>query len=424
MKKTSKILIVVDSINIEDSSGSKANVALIRNLAEAGYEVLVYHYTQKNIQLAGVNCFSISEIKHSPLYFLSRLQRILQRNFTVNVAPFFEKLLGFSFTFFNDTNSIIKALKKATFEPDLILTLSKGGSFRPHYAVLKLPELHHKWMAYVHDPYPFHYYPRPYTWVEAGYKYKEAFFMQVSEKAQYSAFPSQLLLEWMASYYPNFIKTGTIIPHQNAKYDTEALGQRPVFLDNYYDASKFNLLHAGNLMKQRSPKGLIEGFRLFLNTNPEARIDTKLILLGSASYHCKMLEEYQYDNPEIYICNGNVPFDIVFNLQKNVVVNIILESKSEISPFLPAKFPHCVSANKIIISLAPYYSETRRLLGDEYPYWTEVDDVEKIAGFIEKLYQLWKQHPNNLLLNRVDLEDYLSADYLKKVIDSLPEKNN
>ena len=74
-----KILIVVDSINIEDSSGSKANVALIQNLAIAGFDVLVYHYTRMNIELKDVNCFAIPEIKYSPLYFLSRLQRVLQR---------------------------------------------------------------------------------------------------------------------------------------------------------------------------------------------------------------------------------------------------------------------------------------------------------------------------------------------------------
>ena len=409
-----KILVVVDSINIEDSSGSKANVALIHNLAEAGFEVLVYHYTLKNIKLVGVTCFSIPEIKYSPMYFLSRTQRVLSRNFNINLAPFLEKLFGFSFTFFNDTNGILEALKKCTFEPDLILTLSKGGSFRPHYAVLKCPELHHKWMAYVHDPYPFHFYPRPYTWVESSYKQKETFFTQVSEKAKYSAFPSQLLLEWMGSFYPDFLKTGMIIPHQNATYNLENND-----FPDYFDTAKFNLLHAGNLMKQRSPKGLIEGFKLFLDRNPEAKKDSKLILLGNASYHSKMLEEYQIDNPEMYIYNGNVAFDIVYHLQKNVSVNIILESKSEISPFLPAKFPHCVEANKKIISLAPYYSETRRLLGNDYPYWSEVDDVDKIAVIIENLYQLWKINPDNLLLNRGDLVNYLSADYLKKIITGL-----
>lgn len=409
-----KILIVVDSINIEDSSGSKANVAMIQNLASAGFEVSVYHYTLKNIQLSSILCFAIPEIKFSPYYFLSRTQRVLARNLGWNLMPFFEKIFGFSFTFFNDTNSIFKALKQSTFKPDLVITLSKGASFRPHYAILKMPELHYKWLAYIHDPYPFHYYPQPYKWVEPGYQLKEAFFRSVSEKAKFSGFPSQLLKEWMGSYFDNFLKTGVIIPHQNAKYQIQDTN-----FPKYFDNAKFNILHAGNLMKQRSPKGLIEGFKLFLNNNLEARKDSKLILLGNASYHKAMLEEYKIDNSEIYIYNGNVAFDTVYNLQKNVSVNVILESKSEISPFLPAKFPHCVEANKVILLLAPCYSETKRLLGNDYPFYAEVDQDFVIANIIEDLYQLWKVNPDNLNLNRKDLVEYLSADYLKSIIKGL-----
>jgi hypothetical protein len=414
-----KILVVAESLDVEDSSGSKANVALIHNLVDAGFEVLVYHYTLKNIQLAGVNCFAIPEIKYSPLYFLSRLQRVVAKNFAVNVAPFLEQLFGFSFTFFNDANSIVKALKKLTFQPDLVLALSKGASFRPHYAILKMPELHDKWMAYVHDPYPIHYYPRPYNWIESGHKQKEQFFLEVSKKAKYSAFPSLLLKEWMESYFSNFSKTGVVIPHQNAKYQVKHNKFPP-----YFEQSKFNLLHAGNLMAQRSPEGLIEGYKLFLSQNPEAKTDTKLMLLGNAADHSEMLEKYQKNNPQIYIHNGTILFDEVYHLQQNVSVNIILEAKSEISPFLPAKFPHCVEANKIILSLAPYYSETRRLLGDDYDFWSEIDDTEKIAGLINDLYKLWKQNPNNLLLNREDLEEYISVSYLKKVINALKKTNS
>jgi hypothetical protein len=409
-----KILIVVDSIDIEDSSGSKANVALIKNLNKAGFELFVYHFTRKNIQLKDIQTFEIPEIKWSALYFLSRFQRVFSRNFKVNLAPFFEKRLGFSFTFFNDTKSISSALKKQSFNPDLVLTLSKGASFRSHYAVLKLPHLHNKWMAYIHDPYPFHYYPRPYNWVEPGYEFKESFFQELSQKAKYSAFPSQLLKEWMSSYFSDFAKTGIIIPHQNEKYEVKNTD-----FPSYFEVSKFNLLHAGNLMKQRSPEGLLKGFMLFLKNNPSAKNDAKLILLGGASYHSKMLEDYINNISEIYIYNGNKPFDEVYNLQKNVSVNIILEAKGEISPFLPAKFPHCVEANKTILSLAPYYSETRRLLGEDYPFWSEVDDVNKIAQLIEKLYQLWKQNPDALLLNRTDLESYVSVDYLQEKIDNL-----
>ena len=412
-----KILVVVDSINKEDSSGSKANVALIQNLFEAGFDVMVYHYTLKTIELAGVSCFAIPEIKYSLLYFLSRLQRVLARKFNWNLMPFFEKRFGFSFTFFNDTKSIVKALKKNTFQPDLVLTLSKGASFRPHYAVLKLPKWHGKWMAYVHDPYPFHVYPRPYSWIEPGYSIKEAFIKNVSIKAKYSGFPSHLLKDWMGEYFSNFDKTGIVIPHQNSKFKSN-LSTCP----DYFDVTQFNLLHAGNLLAQRSPRGLIEGFQLFLSNNCEARKNSKLLLIGLASYHSKMLEAYNKDIPELYVHNGYVPFDLVYYLQMNTSVNVILESKAIISPFLPAKFPHCVESNKPILSLAPYYSETRRLLGNEYPYWSEVDDIEKISFLIGELYHLWRQKPANLLLNRKDLEEYLSVDYLKTVILGLQNK--
>ena len=410
-----KIEVVVDSINVNDSSGSKANVAFILNLNKAGFEVKVFHYTQKEIQLPNIECVAIPEKKLNGLYVLSRMERLFTRWTGLNLNPFLEGFFGFSFTFFNDVASIKKALlKESDFNPDFILTLSKGASFRPHDALLKLPQLHHKWMAYVHDPYPFHYYPRPYNWIQPGYKQKEQFFRAVSEKAKFSAFPSLLLQEWMGSYFENFLKTGVVIPHQNAHFEVKLFD-----VTSYFDTLKFNLLHAGNLMKQRSPEGLIQGFQLFLKNNPEAKENARLSLIGSASYHEEMLTTYQKKIPELYVCLDNKLFDEVQFLQNNTTVNIILESKSEISPFLPGKFPHCVQANKPILALGPYYSETRRLLGADYPYWSEVNDVENIAKLIEKLYQLWQQDSNKLVLNRIDLKEYVSIDYLKRVINQL-----
>ncbi len=413
--KIAKILIVVDSIDVNDSSASKGRVALIKNLHTAGFDVKVYHYTQKNIQLPGIECVLIPEKKWSVLFILSRIQRIFTRLTGIHFHKFLEGIFGFSFTFFNDVNSIVNSLKKEKkYQPDLVLTLSKGTSFRPHYALLKLPKLHNKWMAYVHDPYPYHFYPKPYNWVEPGFRKKEQFFKEVSEKSRFSIFPSQLLKEWMGSYFPNFLKTGVVIPHQNMDVD-----EKEMLLPSFFNVSKFNLLHAGNLMKQRSPQGLIEGFLVFLVNNPEAKEYVQLILIGSASNHKKMLKEYENQISELVVQFGNLPFNTVYELQKQTSVNIILESKAEISPFLPGKFPHCIKANKPIILLAPHYSETKRLLGSEYPYIAEVDDIAEIAVIIQKLYKKWLENPSALKLDRPDLEHYISASYLKEVIISL-----
>lgn len=411
-----KILVVVDSINVNDSSGSKANVALIQNLAACGFDVKVLHYTQKQIALTGTTCICIPEKKWNLLYLLSRTERLFTRITKISLNSFLENWFGFSFTFFNDSNSIATTIKKhLDFQPDLVLTLSKGASFRPHHALLQVPELHSKWMAYVHDPYPFHFYPRPYNWIQPGYAQKEKFFRKVSEKAKFSAFPSQLLQEWMGSYFEHFLQTGVVIPHQIEKIDT-----RGILLPDYFDTSKFTLLHAGNLMKQRSPVALVKAYQKILDKYEEAKEESQLLLLGPASYYEKELNDFKNETPSLVVENRNVPFLEVLALQEQVSVNIILESKSEISPFLPGKFPHCIAANRPLLLLSPYYSETRRLLGSDYVYWSEADDENKMFLLIEELYLAWKNKELKEL-NREDLESYLSVSYLKNTLDELNE---
>ncbi len=411
-----KILIVVDSINVNDSSGSKANVALIQNLALCGFDLQVYHYTRKEIQIDSIPCFSIPEKKFNFRYVLSRSERLFTRWTKINLNPYLEGWFGFSFTFFNDTYSIASCVRKQKdFNPDLVVTLSKGASFRPHYALLKLPELHDKWMAYVHDPFPFHYYPRPFNWIQPGYAQKENFFRAVSQKAKYSAFPSQLLKEWMGSYFKNFLKTGVVIPHQISDVNTAN-----VTLPSFFDASKFSLLHAGNLLEQRNPFPLINAYRKFLEFNPEAKNDSQLLFVGPAQFHEHELKLLQNEIPTLVAACRNFPFIEILALQEQVSVNIILESKSEISPFLPGKFPHCISANRPILLLSPYYSETKRLLGSDYPYWTEADDESKLFSHIESLYKKWKKKVLNDL-DREDLKVYLGNDYLKNSFISLKD---
>ena len=271
-----KILVVAESIDVEDSSGSKANVALIRNIFKAGFEMKVYHYTRKEIQLPGIPCVAIKENRRSGLFFLSRVERYFRKFFKIYLNKPLEKIFGFSFTLFNDRNSIVKALKKIDdFQPDLVLTLSKGGSFRPHHALLEIPEWHSKWLAYIHDPYPMHLYPRPYAWVEPGYYKKWKFMKRMSEKAAVSAFPSKLLMEWMGSYFAGFLEKGVVIPHQ-IDIDEAENNLAPA----YFDPSKFNILHAGNLLWGRDPEGLLNAYVKFLQNNPEAEQDSRLLFVG------------------------------------------------------------------------------------------------------------------------------------------------
>lgn len=409
-----RILIVAESIDVEDSSGTKGRVALIKNLQKAGFELQVYHYTRKELKLPGIACYSIKEKRQSLLFFLSRLERYLRYWFKINPNKYIENQFGFSFTFFNDSNSIAAELNKITnFAPDLVLTLSKGASFRPHHALLKIPKWHSKWIAYIHDPYPFACYPRPYDYVEPGHQQKRGFFQKIAAKAKYAAYPSKLLAEWMEGYYRSLKDKRIIIPHQiDEEYTSNAS------LPDFFSPEKFNILHAGNLLWGRDPMGLINGFLQFLKENPEARNNVELLFVGSKNHYSKELKKISEQHAEIYVSKNYISFDSTQLLQKKAAVNVILEANGPISPFLPGKFPHCVQAKNSILLLGPYYSESKRLLGVDYPYHAEVYETLKIALILKELYADWGKN-NKSGIDRPDLKEYLSFQNLSNIFNQI-----
>tara|TARA_R110002020_G_scaffold172125_4_gene362339 strand:- start:3762 stop:5000 length:1239 start_codon:yes stop_codon:yes gene_type:complete len=407
---TKKILVLTDSLNTEDSSGSKVNVAFIKNLVKFGFEIQVLSLiVPKGLEFE----FLVDEIK--PIkkwsYFLSRLQRRIQRIANLNLSVFLENKFGFSFTFFNESSSLQNGLEN--YNPknyDLVITLSKGESFRPHHAVLNNKYWHSKWLAYVHDPYPFQNYPRPYTFKPKGARQKDLFFKEVATCCRFAGFPSLLLAEHMASFYPEFNKKKVILPHQYQ------ISKESVKLPTFFIEGKFNLVHAGNLLGGRSPEGLLKGFHLFLNNFPEALGVVNLYLVGPYTNYKNLISDYK--NTTGLIVNSNIPYRQAILIQQEASVNIILEaSDTDFSPFLPAKVAHSIFFDKPILALSPEKSEVRRLLSTDYPWQCKADDASQIAQHIYNLYINWKSQPQTL--NRPDLQEYFSSNYLGENINQL-----
>jgi len=127
--KLNNILVVIESIDVDDSSGTKGRVALMQSLAKIGYAITAVHFTQKDIKIPGIECLAVNERKDNVLYLLSRLHRVLFRWFKIDIGKYIDQKIGFSFGFFNDARSIKKAI--ATYKPesfDMVWTLSKGNS--------------------------------------------------------------------------------------------------------------------------------------------------------------------------------------------------------------------------------------------------------------------------------------------------------
>src|SRR5690606_5918577 len=130
---------------------------------------------------------------------------------------------------------------------------------------------------------------------------------------------SKMLKDWMGNFYPEFLKTGKVIPHQIIKLDTEGIK-----FPEYFVSENFNLLHAGNLLGARNPNILVKAFIQFLTDFPDAKLHSKLIFLGGNN-KCLLNEEtVKFDS--IYVSSENVSFEKVFIMQQQTAVNIILEA--------------------------------------------------------------------------------------------------
>ncbi|MGM0635477.1 MAG: hypothetical protein ACQESK_05390 [Bacteroidota bacterium] len=407
MNNKKNILLLIESINPNDSSGVKGRLALINNLIKIGHEVKVLHLDQNYTETPNFNAEVIARSKSSKYYWLSKLNTFLKK-FGIKLNQRVEAKLGFSFSHFEDVNRFKKALQQENPEAyDIVLTCSKAASFRPHKAVLESPQWHSKWYAYIHDPYPMYAYPRPYDWAEPGSLQKRAFFLEVYAKATKLVYPSQLLAEWMESYYPNHNQKRLIIPHQITDHLKEIKTNGSI-LPSFFDSKKFNLLHAGSLMKQRPPFVLMKAFTKFLNDNPKAKQNAVLIFIGNCfEGHKAAMEKLMHEN--IIKHNTYLDFNTVFKLQKLASVNIVIEADTWLSPFLPGKIPHLVVANKPILHVGPTTSETMRLLGKNHELHTPNNEknITTLAKKIEAIYKHWEIE-QDLTLNRKDLEIYLT----------------
>ena len=410
MQKINKLVIVVDSIDVDNSSGARANLALINNLSQY-FDLRVYHYSFKVIQLPSIETTLIQENRRNWRFIISRLHRLTRRHLKIDLNKMIENFIGFSFTFLNDLYSFNKSLSSVPNENiDLIITLSQGASFLPHFAILEFPTCYSKWISYIHDPYPVAYYPKAYAFNGAGTRYKSRLMQQVIAKSKNVVFPSFLLSEWVSKFYDIDKTKKIIIPHQ-IDFNLPDCGTDNL---NIIDSNEFCVLHAGNLMSQRNPIPLIRAFNHLCSLSDKS-IKMKLFLIGPlCRTHSLHISE---ENLSAVKFLPTLNFVDTYQLQRLCSVNVILEADDELSPFLPGKFPHCIAAGNPILLLGPEISESRRLLGEDYPYYARPNDFEPILSCLEQLLQNWmRKKPFKF---EAELHDYMSASKLNDTISSL-----
>ena len=120
----------------------------------------------------------------------------------------------------------------------------------------------------------------------------------------------------------------------------------------------------------------------------------------------------------ILLINQRLPRNEIMGIISEADVLLIIEAASNESPFMPGKIADYIGLNKTILALSPEGSETRRILGKDYPYQCEPDDENSIHLIIDALYTKWSQG-NSLNLNKPLLQDYVSSGHVIKEIEKI-----
>jgi hypothetical protein len=401
-----KNLVIIEEIGDISVSASIVNWSLLEVLNKRFNYLDVL--TLDNISNEHVNKLNGCSFYLHKKNNLSNFQILIRKRFKL-IQTFFRILSGNDFEHYNRVRNIRKFLTANKNKYENIILLSGGMGFSTHQAVSKISFLNGtKIIGVYHDPYPSSAYPEPYN---GGNKYYEIFkkrnLQNSFKKLTHIIFPSQRLYEWYLRDYKICDRKVSIIPHA-VKFD-----DRIVKFNETKIVEKFTIVHTGTLLEPRNPKTFIDVFNSFKN------LDIKLEFYGSI--HKNVYKSIKcFEGNTVLINNKRIPYSQALNKQKNADFLLLIESGAEFSPFLPTKFVDYVNSGKPIIVLTPEKSEISRLLTNEYPFKTTLNNKKEIQNIYVNLDNYNKLQLAIKILN--NLKYYFSEKFIDSAYSQILNK--
>lgn len=397
------ILVVCENLNINGTSAGIVSSTFIQLLSESGFRVTVI--TENNFSYpvtwlpnkVKIVKFDIEPIKKTFWNAIPKMKAIPTyfTGFSVNMRNRIEYY----------KNEINNQLVQHDF--DFIYALGVGNIFSPHFALAEM-RLTIPYFVNIHDPFPMHIYPKPYikpkTWVSGLLEKK---FNTVLENATGISLPSQFLLNHMSSTFPAIKNKGFVIPHIGTKL-INLPQDKESELSFSFDISKINILHAGTLLGHRNPKFLLQAIAELNQEIPEFLDKVYFTLIGNVNKELNdVVDTSTISN--VRFVDERMSYKKSLILTNQATASLVIEAISDFSPFLPGKVADIAYAGKPIIALSPINSEVRRLLGNEHPYQSELNDVKTIKMILLKFFEDYKS--DNVQTFRMNqLKNYVSIE--------------
>lgn len=255
-----------------------------------------------------------------------------------------------------------------------------------HLAVLHArPRLRRRipWCAHFSDPWPHHLYPDGYR-SRAGVISRfrsEQVLDRILDEADSLTFPSARLLRYLLSGCRERYRTKA---HAVAHLGNCWLGRPQREADG-----RFRLLHAGLLLKQRSPAHFFEALQQFLAANARARDVTSVEFVGRNASDADAAAR-RFGVGDVVHTSPHTSPETVWTALCSASVLLLIESPMEEGIFMPSKLADYVSSGRPILALSPSLGTVADCLSQGGGIRVDPADVSGIAGALGHLFERWE----------------------------------
>lgn len=404
-----KLLILAECINKNATSEGIGTCSFLNALAEGDYQIdcLFFQYVQHELEGYDhiTDRINLIKIQNTWVDYLIQWARPLRNRLNKHLG--YDLLRNRRSYRFKKTLNLLLNDKKY----DLIFVRTIASSLASHKAVLELSKKRDfDWIVNFNDPAPSSMMPYPYNLKQQSFTKKnkrdEQLVKNIVKAAPGIASPSLLLTE----RFLNFTAISKD-PERIFRFPHVYENLQTVPGNSFLHPSKFNVVHAGSLLAERTPKYLLKAIDELAEEDSEFSDKSRLTFFGSLHQsHQKDFDALSHRGI-LDLHNRRIPHQAALNVLRDSDVLIILEAISDDSPFMPSKLAEFIGMDKCILALSPTQSETRRILGKDYEFQTEADNVSQIKHLIKSLFNKWKKE-EELTLNSPLLQKYVSPSHV------------
>jgi|WetSurMetagenome_2_1015567.scaffolds.fasta_scaffold14381_3 glycosyltransferase involved in cell wall biosynthesis len=396
-----KILLLVESLRINETSSGIVSSTFIKALYELKYKLTVVTPRNFNYPVTWlpdeitVHQFELPVVEKKFIDSIPKLRAV--PTYLTGFHSSFRALID------KWKAEILSETGKNSY--DYIYILGSGAEFAPHFAVSEM-DISIPWIANFHDPYPWHVYPEP-------YKKKKGLIGRVLERktrniisrAYKVSFPSLLLMNHMAKTFPEIEGKGFVVPHIGIELN-DLPGKEDDNLMSLQD-NRINIVHAGSLLGPRDPQYLIRAILELKDQQPAILSKVNFIFIGKVARELKQIISGS-SSENILFYDIRLSYKRSLEIIEKADCMMVIEAISNFSPFMPGKLADIALKEKPIIAFTPDNSEVMCLLGKNYPYHARLDSVDDIKNAIKRFLTDFNEKGPDLILVK-NLKKYVSA---------------